>query len=233
MLIRLDLVPIQWNTHSCRVMADFTIFSWQMDAPDKINKDLIGQALNAAVNALNAKPNTQFDIVEADRIGVEQGMKEVPGSPEIATMMFEKIGESAIFVGDVSLVGMVVRDNAVRKKVPNPNVSIEEGFAAGVLGWERVICVSNEYFGKNEEQAIDQRNRRFPINYCLTPDATDGETASVRIALRKNLVNAIDTVRKFELRKAERVWEQLNVSTIELLAFLHLHDALFRETRES
>jgi hypothetical protein len=34
-------------------------------------------------------------------------------------------------------------------------------------------------------------------------------------------------VRKFELRKAERVLEQLNVLTIELLAFLHLHGAHF------
>ncbi len=197
-------------------MADFTIFySWQMDAPLAINKDFIHQALSAAVHALG----NQFDIEEADRLTVEQGMKGVPGSPEVATMMFEKIGESAIFLGDTSLVGTVVRDGELLKRVPNPNVSIEEGFAAGVLGWERVICVSNEYFGPNEEQAFDQRNRRFPISYCLAPGAANEQKGHVREALVKALTIAIDTVRKYELRKAERVLEQLNVPTIELLSF--------------
>ncbi len=195
-------------------MADFTIFySWQMDAPLAINKDFIHKALDEAVKELD----NQFDIEEADRMTVEQGMKGVPGSPEVATMMFEKIGEAAIFLGDVSLVGAVRRDRKLLKRVPNPNVSIEEGFAAGVIGWERVICVSNEHFGKNEEQAFDQRNRRFPISYRLAPDASEEEKVKVSKGLTKTLVKAIDTVRKYELRKAERVLEQLNVSTIELL----------------
>lgn len=208
-------------------MADFTIFfSWQMDAPLAINKDFIHQALNAAVNALG----NQFDIEEADRLTVEQGMKGVPGSPEVATMMFEKIGESAIFLGDVSLVGTVMRDGELLKRVPNPNVSIEEGFAAGVLGWERVICVSNEHFGKNEEQSFDQRNRRFPASYRLTPDTANEEKEKVRKDLVKTLIIAIDTVRKYDLRKAERVLEQLNVPTIELLSFARNVPFLVRPT---
>jgi hypothetical protein len=184
-----------------------------MDAPLTTNKQFIMDALSAAVLQLGK----QFDIEEADRLTVEQGMKGVPGSPEVATMMFEKIGEAALFVGDVSLVGTVRRDRKLLKRVPNPNVSIEEGFAAGVLGWERVICVSNEHFGKNEEQAFDQRNRRFPINYTIAPAATDAERTKARNELTKNLLDAIDTVRKYELRKAVRVLEQLNISTIELL----------------
>lgn len=195
-------------------MADFTIFySWQMDAPISTNKKFISDALSAAVRELG----NLFDIEEADRLTVEQGMKGVPGSPEVATMMFEKIGESAIFLGDVSLVGTVRRDRKLLKRVPNPNVSIEEGFAAGVLGWERVICVSNEHFGKNVEQAFDQRNRRFPINYTLAPDTAGPELNEVRDGLTKDLINAIGTVRKYELRQAERVLEQLNIATIELL----------------
>jgi hypothetical protein len=210
----LAIVSIKWLTHPCEGMADFTIFySWQMDVPLAINRDFIQKALDAAVQQLG----NQFDIEEADRMTVEQGMNGVPGSPEVATMMFEKIGESAIFLGDVSLVGAVRRDRKLLKRVPNPNVSIEEGFAAGVLGWERVICVSNEHFGKNEEQAFDQRNRRFPISYRLAPNATNEETDNVSKGLIKTLVKAIDTVRKYELRTAERVLEQLNVSTIELL----------------
>jgi hypothetical protein len=71
-------------------MADFTVFySWQTDAPKQINKDFIYDALNRAAKSFG------FDVEPAERfsIDVEQGMKGVPGSPEVATMMFEKIGE--------------------------------------------------------------------------------------------------------------------------------------------
>jgi len=195
-----------------------------MDAPVEINKSFILKILEDAVSELGG----QFEVEMADRLTVDQGMKGVPGSPEVATMMFEKIGESAVFVGDVSLVGKVMDGRKLLKRVPNPNVSIEEGFAAGVLGWERVICVSNEHYGKNEEQSFDQRNRRFPINYRLAPNAIDEEREDVQKRLTKTLRKAIDTVRKFELRKAERVLEQLNVPTIELLLAMRNEPFLIR-----
>jgi hypothetical protein len=162
-------------------------------------------------------------IEEADRltIDVDQGMKAVPGSPEVATIMFEKIGESGIFVGDVSLVGSVFKDEVEVKKVPNPNVNIEEGFAAGVLGWERVICVANKHFGTNEQQAFDQRNRRFPINYELKPGATAEVKAGMKQDLVKDFKNAIKTVEKYELRKAEKAAERLDVHSTELILSLN------------
>ncbi|MEO7797348.1 MAG: hypothetical protein ABIY47_06440 [Opitutaceae bacterium] len=197
-------------------MADYTIFySWQMDAPESINKGFIHQALNRAVKELG----NEFDVEEADRITVDQGLKGVPGSPEVATMMFEKIGEAAIYVGDVSLVGAVAKKGKVLKKVPNPNVSIEEGFAAGVLGWERVICIANEFYGTSEEQAFDQRNRRFPINYKLGPNATKSRRQTVTDELVRDLKIAITTVKKYDLRKAVTTLEKLDIETIALIAF--------------
>jgi hypothetical protein len=195
-------------------MPDFTIFySWQMDAPERINKQFIHQALNAAVQELG----NDFNVEPADRITVDQGMKGVPGSPEIATMMFEKIGESAIYVGDISLVGEVRRGKAVLKRVPNPNVNIEEGFAAGVLGWERVICVANTYYGSSEEQSVDQRNRRYPISYHLKPRAHKTTLTAVSTELKKALKTAIDTVKTYELRRATATLGELDIRTIELV----------------
>ncbi len=195
-------------------MPDFTIFySWQMDAPERINKAFVQNALNAAVQDLG----NEFTVEPADRITVDQGMKGVPGSPEIATMMFEKIGESAIYVGDISLVGEVRRNGEQVKKVPNPNVNIEEGFAAGVLGWERVICVANTYFGTNEEQSVDQRNRRYPISYRLHPHANKKALAKAALELREDLKAAIETVKKYELRRAETTLGALDIRSIELV----------------
>jgi hypothetical protein len=102
-----------------------------MDAQKEINKDFIYGALRRAVKSLG----NDFEVEAADRlsIDVEQGMKGVPGSPEIATMMFEKIGESTVYVGDVSLVGAVKRDRRILKKLPNPNVNIEETQRLGMI----------------------------------------------------------------------------------------------------
>lgn len=208
-------------------MASFTIFySWQMDAPVEINKSFIGDAIKEAVKGL------RMEVQEADRVGaeVDQGMREVPGSPEVATIMFEKIGEAAIYIGDVSLVGKVKNGE---KQIPNPNVSIEEGFAAGVLGWERVICISNQHFGTNQDQPFDQRNRRFPIDYTLKPDASPQQREEELRRLIKDIRGAVVTVQKYELRKAEKAAGRLDLQTIELLLALRNHRDEFIEPAQA
>lgn len=192
-------------------MAEYIVFySWQSDAPDNINKEFIQSALETAAKEL--------EVVPADRLSVDQGMRGVPGSPEVATMMFEKISESGIFVGDTTLVGQIPQNGRGNKLVPNPNVSIEEGFAAGVLGWERVVCVANEYFGECEEQPFDTRNRRFPIRYTLKPESSPQEIASAREGLVDDLKRAIKTIQKYDLANAKRARDKLDINC---LAFVH------------
>jgi hypothetical protein len=70
------------------------------------------------------------------------------------------------------------------------------GYAAADLGWERVICVLNEYYGKAEEQPIDTRNRRFPINYLLPPSRVN--EADVFKGLVNDLRRAIHAVYIFD-----------------------------------
>src|SRR5437899_2419856 len=123
-------------------MADYTIFySWQTDSPQECNKRLIRDAIDAAVDAIGS------GITVEDSPRVESGMEGVAGTPEVASVMFDKIGESAIFLGDVTLVGTIQKttnkEGDCTKKTSNPNVALEMGYAAGILGWGRIICVIN------------------------------------------------------------------------------------------
>jgi hypothetical protein len=190
-------------------MADFTIFySWQSDAPEEINWKLIEKALREAVEKIKAK-NELPDVPIVDL-----GMERVPGSPEIATIMFRKISRSAIFVGDVSLVGQMKGDTT--KQIPNGNVSVEMGYAAAQLGWERIICVLNETFGEAKDQPVDTRNRRFPINYKLPP--TRENEAEVYKGLVNDLHRAINAVYVYDLESAKEAVRLLDVNCMSLLA---------------
>ena len=103
-----------------------TIFySWQSDLPNATNRTLIQKCLKAAVLAIN-NPNLEIEIK------VDQDTQGLSGSPDIAQSLFEKIDNSEIFVCDISIINF----DQGKRKIPNPNVLIELGYAAKALGWE-------------------------------------------------------------------------------------------------
>ncbi|NQT89528.1 hypothetical protein HQ560_22350 [bacterium] len=131
--------------------------------------------------------------------------------------MFRKIRSSAIFVGDSTLVGSIRGEGGDQtKRVPNPNVLLEMGFAAGTLGWGRIICVMNEHFGTRQELPFDVRNRRLPINYSLDPEHMEA-TEGTRESLTKWLKYAIETVSANELGTARRLLGALDVNCLNLM----------------
>ena len=145
-------------------------YAWQSDSPGSITRTFIRDAAAGAVKTLVADGR----IVDAPRL--DSDTQGTSGTPEIAGTIFAKIKQAAIFLGDVTLVGQV----GDGKKTPNPNVLTELGFAAGTLGWDRVILVMNTHFGPPEELPFDLKNRRFPITYQLSPGE---QKAEVRTAL--------------------------------------------------
>ena len=74
---------------------------------------------------------------------------------------FKKIDNCDLFVADVSLCYKCSQNE---KMSPNPNVMVELGYAAKVLGWERIICIANEDYGK--ELPFDVAHNRV-IFYSL------------------------------------------------------------------
>ena len=194
-----------------------TIFySWQSDTPSSCNRTFIRNAIDVAIAGL---PQTA-EVSESPR--VESGMEGVAGTPEVATVMFDKIRKSAVFIGDVTLVGSVESaDERCEKRLPNPNVLLETGFAAGTMGWGRIICVMNEHFGRSQDQPFDLRNRRFPIRYSSDPGHPEGR-GETKAELAKCVQLAIKTVMASRLAAAQEAVASLDINCLNLM---HAHAA--------
>lgn len=149
-------------------MAEFTVFySWQSDLPRKCSRQVIAQALELAIEQI------ALDLTIEESPRLDHDTKSVSGTPEIAGTIFRKIENCGIFVADVSFVGETgpLHSGKSKKLISNPNVLIELGFAAGRIGWDRILLVMNTAFGEPEELIFDLRNRRFPITFRQEPDS--------------------------------------------------------------
>ncbi len=145
------------------VKQDSTIFySWQSDLPNKTNRGFIEAALQRAVKTIRDDESIRVEpVVKRDTSGI-------PGSPDIAKTIFERIEQADIFVGDVSIIN---HGNAGRP-TPNPNVLVELGYALRALGPERIILVLNDVFGSPEVLPFDLRMRRT-LRYSMPEDADE------------------------------------------------------------
>ncbi len=170
-------------------------YSWQSDAPNNTNRSFIEQALQKAVKDLNS------ELEEAERgdedVVLTQDTQGVPGTPDIAQAIFDKIEHCDVFVCDISLVLDAVVNPERRRRSPNPNVLIELGYALHVLGGSRVLMVLNTALGSVENLPFDLRGRR-PVSY----QAADGDTdiPEKRAQLAKSLSRRIDEILKMGTR---------------------------------
>src|SRR5271163_616172 len=148
-------------------MAQTVFFSWQSDTPNRVGRSFLKEVLEEVCKGIASDPTVDEALrdleVDSDTLGVA-------GQPPIVETIFEKIDASAVFVADMTLVG--VRND--RSGIPNPNVLIEYGWALKALTHKRVIWVMNTAFGEpaGENLPFDLRHARRPMGYCLPNDAT-------------------------------------------------------------
>jgi hypothetical protein len=158
-----------------------TIFySWQSDLPNSTNRGFVGQCLDRAIRDLHAEGELAVDPC------VDRDTQNVPGSPDIASTIFEKIDACGLFVCDVS----IINKGATSRLTPNPNVLVELGYAVKTLGWNRVICVFNEASGSILDLPFDLRQRRVR-SYRLEPEADKSEARTLLSRLFKADIGAI------------------------------------------
>ena len=159
-------------------------YSWQSDKPDRVNRNLIQESTQLAIDR----------IISANEFMVEPALdrdtQDIPGSPAIAQSILEKIDNCGLFLCDVSIV---TEPNSIRS-APNPNVLIELGYAAAKVGWERIICVMNEAYGGPTKLPFDLKHRRWPIRYRLAPEAPDARLGEERNKLSETIEYAIRSV---------------------------------------
>jgi len=168
-------------------------WSWQSDTPGKIGRFFVRDALSDAINQLKE----ELDILDRESIHLDQDRQGVPGSPDLAATIFEKIKESEVFVADVTLVGKTAELSpkldqlASGKKLINSNVAIELGYALCALTDRKVLLVFNSNFGGHEELPFDLRHKGGAITFKLVPSATKEEITSERKRLTGALKGAL------------------------------------------
>ena len=87
------------------------------------------------------------------------------GTPPIAETILRKIKNSAIMIADMTFCSEIREDGPegkVKKKNPNPNVMMELGYAAAIMGWSRIILVINTKVRKPAVAAVRSEKPQVP-----------------------------------------------------------------------
>lgn len=158
-------------------------FSWQSDLSPEFHRDLIENALRDAASRLS-------EITEVEAV-VDRDVVGIPGSPDIVDSILHKIETCNVFVADISLIH---KGTDGKRPTPNPNVSIETGFALRAKGWAKMILILNVESGAPETLPFDLRKHKV-----LVFDSR-GKTADVlRVQLAGELLLALKEILEREV----------------------------------
>jgi hypothetical protein len=161
--------PTATTTLKAREMAATTdskpkatvFYSWQSDLPNATNRGLIQDALERAVKRIRDDISLAVDPV------LDRDTQNVPGAPDIAHTIFQKIEKAIAFVADVSII-----NPGLGRPTPNPNVLIEVGYALKTLGSPRTVLIANTANGPIEALPFDLRTKRV-LTYYLPRGTAD------------------------------------------------------------
>lgn len=168
-------------------MSTTIFYSWQSDLDAKLNRFFIRDSLKAALKMLRHEPEY------GESVRLDSDTSGVPGTPDIASTIFEKIDNSSVFVADISYCAS---DDATGKKFPNSNVMIELGYALAKISDIGVLNVMNTAYGKPDNLPFDLKHKRWPIQYELTNEiyADKEKKEKVKERLTKELYEFIKII---------------------------------------
>ncbi len=149
-------------------------WSWQSDTPGKTGRHFIRGVLLDAVEQLAL--GDELDEPVREKLHLDHDRKGIPGSPDLAQAILEKIRNSAVFIADVTPIGKTNEG----KSLINPNVAIELGYALSFVGDEGLLMVLNEAYGGRESLPFDLRHKGGPIIYKLPADSNREQITEVR-----------------------------------------------------
>lgn len=172
-------------------------WSWQSDIDDKINRYFIRDCIQEVLTELN-KENAGSVVDESVR-ELDQDTMGVTGSPHVFDTILKKIKESDYFIADITPIAKTKGlEKKKAKKVMNPNVALELGYALSIHGDERIITIFNESLGTIPgDLPFDLSHKRWPLSYNLTSANSTQERESIKKEFKSKLKVALrDCVRK-------------------------------------
>jgi hypothetical protein len=171
-------------------MSQTIFYSWQSDLPNKTNRSFIQKTLEKAIKEIASDTNLEnADRPETEaHLELDKDTKGVTGSPPIVETIFRKIEKATIFVPDLTFVC-----SSEKRKISNPNVLIEYGYALKVLGYSRIIPIMNEAYGEVNDRSLpfDMKHLLWPRTYDLSDSADSDKKKTEMENLVKYLVKEI------------------------------------------
>jgi hypothetical protein len=177
-------------------------WSWQSDTHEKTCRYFVRDALDAAINQLKTPQDVEepSEAARREQLHSDAGREGVPGSPDLARAIMQKIDTASVVIADVTPVGKgLPRKNADGIEIPakalmNPNVAIELGYALGKHSTDEtnnLLMILNTYYGDRQCLPFDLAHKAGPIEYKLAPNAPKEEVDNARNKLRGDFVIAL------------------------------------------
>ena len=173
-------------------------WSWQSDTPGKTGRHFVRDVLQTVVNEIKQSLEVEEPTQRETRasIHLDHDRKGVSGSPDLARLILEKIEQSIVFIADVTPVGTVRekpedQNSKIVKKIINPNVAIELGYAMRALTDRALLMVMNEFYGERADLPFDLQSKAGPITFNLAPDATKPVIEAETHSLKAKLLEAV------------------------------------------
>jgi len=192
-------------------------YSWQSDLPKETNLNGIRQALRISANDVeNSINNISIELDEATR--------KTAGSPNIPLTIFEKISKADIFICDLTTINSSDTEN---RKVSNPNVLIELGYAIAELGWERIILLFNKEFGTFPKDLPFDVDRHRATSFSIKDKNDKSGKAQLSQVLKSALKTIIEQnpLKKTDRKKLSPKAKKRNIDIANLkwcLQYLHI-----------
>lgn len=187
-------------------------FSWQVetDLQGFNNKAFLIECINSAIKIVENK-----GALKGIRLKLVEGLRDVSGNPEVASMMFRQIDDCDIFIGDMTTAQRICnRLEKLRNKKclyfrysPNCNVYGEYNRALGLHPefWRQVILLQNDTNKIPEEDKsvipFDTRHRRWPITFTLINNSEESKNEA-----KKAILNVLpEAIQRCAIAARERI----------------------------
>ena len=178
-------------------------YAWQSDSPERVNRFFIRGALKKAIGHITKSRNG------ATPLEYDDATRRTAGSVMIVDSILNKIDRCDVFVGDISIIS-TGQDGA--RRVPNPNVLFEAGWAAARLGWNRVVLVFNSATGTLENDVPFDLRGRLILQYELEECTADRKGVEERLvgALITSIHAALDSPPPIRRKEGSRSTKKIS-----------------------
>lgn len=191
-------------------------YSWQSDLSRETNEKAIRVEIKKAIPLIE-------EVLDEINLNLDEATRNAEGSPEIPTTIIDKISSCDIFICDLTTVNSKSQEG---RKMPNPNVMFELGYAVSMLGWSRIIMLFNNHYGNYQTELPFDLEKRRIVAYSLDNGTDNSGKGDLRVKIKNHieLILTNNPVKPSEskAKPASEIRRDKDIKNLEAL-FSHIH----------